>query len=154
MTANSWWSRKLGGVGAPQPPRPPQQLQPPAPSTHSYDAKTGMLTEDDGFMERIAQAAASTGGSRAMREGSGTCPECGSGNYFNRALTESGMAARIPAAARCYDCGYPIIQAGSSHGSASALRSAGPAQRARQLPAGHEVTVVGEGGRSQTYRHR
>lgn len=56
------------------------------------------------------------------------------------------MALRLEPAPRCYDCGFPIIQAGSSHGSAAGMRASGPTRAARQLPSNHAVTVVADGG--------
>jgi hypothetical protein len=102
-------------------------------------------------MDALGRAALATGGSQKVQEDSGRCPECGSGNYFARNYTEQGMRMRTPAAPRCYDCGYPLIQAGSSHGGANTVRTEGPSHQARQLPKNHNVTVV-DGGQSVTYK--
>ncbi len=119
-------------------------MRPPtaAPNYSSYDAETGQQVVDDGTMATIIGAAAATGGSRRVKENTGRCPECGSGNFFHRRYAESGTPLRVEAAPRCYDCGYPLIQTGSSHGSAASVRPTGPAQRARQLPGDHQVTVM------------
>jgi hypothetical protein len=47
---------------------------------------------------------------------------------------------------RCYDCGYPKVQAGSRHGGASsAPSSGGPATPARQVATGgfNPTTIIG-----------
>lgn len=151
MATSDWWSRRLSqATGQPPAPPPGSTAAPPtspraAPGYTSYDAD-GAQVADDGTMATLATAAAATGGSARVREDSGHCPECGSGNFFARRYTEQGMALRMEAAPRCFDCGYPVIQAGSSHGSASSVRPSGPARRARQLPSNHAVTVVADGG--------
>lgn len=168
MGASDWWAKKLGNpaqASQPQSPAPvimpgmqqqPQQVQQPVQQAQpgSYDANTGQPVQDDGVMAQIVNAALSTGGSQRVKEDSGVCPECSSGNYFARKYTESGMPLRVAASPQCFDCGYPIIQAGSTRGGATSARNDGTATRARQLPKGHEVTVVGEGGRLQTYQAR
>jgi ribosomal protein S27AE len=166
MGGSDWWARKLGGNSAPTQRQqasvimpgmhrePPQQQAPPPQSVPtSYDANTGQPIADDGVMTALVNAALSTGGSKKVKEDSGTCPECGSGNFFAQRRTENGMPLRIEAAARCFDCGYPLIQAGSSHGGATAARADGTATKARQLGKGHRVTVV-DGGRTHTFDAR
>lgn len=165
MGAADWWAKKLGNPAAPAPPAPPtimpgmqhapprEPAPPPVSGPMSYDASTGAPMQDDGVMALLANAAQATGGSKKAKEDSGTCPECNSGNYFAQRRTENGMPLRIEAAPRCFDCGYPIIQAGSSHGGATAARADGTATRARQLGKGHRVSVV-DGGRTVTYDSR
>lgn len=154
-TASDWWARRLSGqTPAPQAPplgtpAAPRYVAPPPPPTFTpatYDAQTGLPAADDGVMAIIANAALQTGGSKRVKEDSGICPECGSGNFFARRYTEHGMPLRMEAAPRCYDCGYPIIQAGSQHGGASSARNEGPTKAARQLPKNHAVTVIDGGG--------
>jgi len=48
------------------------------------------------------------------------CPSCGSGNYGSTGETR----------ARCYDCGYPVVQSGSGIGGTGS--SSGPTLPARQ----------------------
>lgn len=161
MGASDWWSRKLGNPASVTPPSrsptatpsPPGPWATTPPPLTTYDANTGAQVQDDGFMSRIANAALTTGGTQKVKENSGKCPECGSGNFFARKYTENGMTLRIEAAPRCFDCGFPVIQAGSAHGGATAARNEGPAHSARQLPHGHQVTVQ-EGGRSYTFDRR
>jgi hypothetical protein len=83
-----------------------------------------------------------------MKEANGRCPECGSGNFFARNVSENGMPLRNPAAPRCFDCGYPAIQSGSKTSPQSSQRAAvnGPVARARQTKPNHAVKVVLENG--------
>ena len=64
-----------------------------------------------------------------------SCPNCRSGNYGK--LTPETKA-------RCYDCGYPLVQQGSGIGTTSS--SNGPAQPARQAHGGgfNPGTIVGK----------
>ena len=64
-----------------------------------------------------------------------TCPNCNSGNYGK--MTPETRA-------RCYDCGYPLVQQGSGIGTTSS--SNGPAQPARQAEGGgwNPGTIVGK----------
>ncbi len=142
-SVSEWWARRLGGP--PAPPAPPfgSTAAPPYQAPPPPGPPAG---QDDSAIALLAQAAASTGGSERAKQNTGRCPECGGGNFFARKFTESGMPLRMEAAPRCYDCGYPVIQAGSSHGSASSVRASGPTQRARQLPSNHAVTVVTDAG--------
>jgi hypothetical protein len=57
---------------------------------------------------------------------SSRCPGCGSGNY--------GKSAMAPEAkARCYDCGYPVVQSGSGVGTGISQANGGPAIPAKQI---------------------
>ena len=49
------------------------------------------------------------------------CPDCGSNNYMSVAN----------AAPRCYDCGYPLQQAGSKYGALTGAKVEGSAKNAR-----------------------
>ena len=49
-----------------------------------------------------------------------SCPECGGTNYMSVQK----------AAARCYDCGYPISQSGSRYGSLTGAKVEGSAKSA------------------------
>jgi hypothetical protein len=53
------------------------------------------------------------------------CPGCGSGNYGSSALAPEAKA-------RCYDCGYPVVQSGSGMGTGIQSAGGGPATPARQ----------------------
>lgn len=45
---------------------------------------------------------------KALNQSGGACPDCNSGNFFRGTASGGG--------AHCYDCGYPIVQAGSGMG--------------------------------------
>lgn len=168
-SASDWWARAMGRAAQPSAPppgstaaprtypgappyqqAPPPGEQPPIQGLYSYDAQTGAQVADDGHVAMLINAAAQTGGSRAAREGSSNCPHCNSGNYFARNRTENGAPMRNPASPRCYDCGYPVLQAGSPGGPANTVRPSGEAHRARQLPRNHAVTVL-DGTTVMTY---
>lgn len=141
------------GLGHQGPHGTPQAPPAPQPQVYtSYDANTGAQVQDDGTIAALV-AAAQTGGSAAVKAGSTTCPNCGGGNYFT--VAEGGVFSRSANAKvhamQCADCNYPQVQAGSTGGALQNARSGGPAKAARQLPEGHRVTVIGEGGRPQTF---
>lgn len=119
------------------------------PQFTTYDAATGAAVADDGHVAALYNAAIQTGGSRGVKEAASQCPECG-GTMFARDRAENGMKLRMPAAPQCVDCGYPVVQSGSTGGALGHAKSSGPAQRARQLPAGHQVTVM-DGSQAVTF---
>ncbi len=109
--SSNWFTGKINpvpGVSVPQPPyTPPTQAPPynPAPQPSTYPPQTPMAPP------------ASRTASR--------CPSCGSGNY--------GASAMAPEAkARCYDCGYPVVQSGSGMGTGIQSSGGGPPVPARQ----------------------
>lgn len=136
---------------APQQPQQPQEHLPPAQQQFtSYNAETGAMVADDGHVAALVNAAA-TGGSKEVKEGSSICPNCGGGNYFTVAGgVFSKVAGGKVSPMQCADCNYPAIQAGSTGGALGGSRSSGPAKAARQLPAGHRVTVL-DGSRPVTF---
>lgn len=75
-------------------------------------------------------------GVKEMKE-LGGCPECGSPNYFARA---QGVLRGPPPAPHCYDCGYPLVQAGSGMGDLANAKSTGTAHAPQaagyQIPSG------------------
>lgn len=132
--ASDWWSRKLNSEPTSPARQPDPRMNPPARQSPSQRGGEYTPTGNE-LMDTLAQAALSTGGSKKLRENSGTCPECGSGNYFVPAA--EGMN-RMKPAARCYDCGYPIVQSGSGTGHSA---SEGPTRAARQLPGSRPVDM-------------
>lgn len=106
MSTADWWAKQLGAQPAQPVARPadmplPPSQQPMAPMPQP--AYTQPLSK--------AQSASQTQ----------SCPECGGNNY---------MAVQN-AAARCYDCGYPITQAGSRYGSLTGAKVEGNAKSAQ-----------------------
>lgn len=123
---SDYWSRKLG---TPQPPAaPPQRREIARPQQQQQEVES--YPEDDTPFQRAMRAAQATGGSKKMRAADvGNCPECDSPRYM--VPPAEGMR-RMEPAARCYDCGYPIVQSGS--GVSAASSNGGPVTAARQLP--------------------
>lgn len=107
MNNASWWANKLGTTppvqqGRPDPtPVMPQSQQPMTPMQPFQTSPNPS--------ERAMSA-----------KQTATCPECGSANYM----------AVSNAAPRCYDCGYPITQAGSRYGNLTGAHVEGPTQSA------------------------
>lgn len=139
---SDWWSRKLnnGGQAPPQQPRPgstpplpqaaprpvhlpPQYVPTPQPAQPQQypqqELGEEVLPEGVSANELVAhnQQRLATKQYREIpkeavalkRVGGGTCPECGSGNYLSTTVGNRPHE-------HCYDCGYPIVQAGSGMG--------------------------------------
>jgi len=106
--SSDWYARRLNGNAGPTQPSPLPPTQPAAPPYNPQEST------------RIPES--SVAASR--------CPGCGSGNYGGVVPegSMSGMAAR----AKCYDCGYPIVQSGSGVGKGISQPGGGPAIPARQ----------------------
>jgi hypothetical protein len=69
----------------------------------------------------------------------GRCPSCGSGNYGSSMLAPEAKA-------RCYDCGYPVVQSGSGMGTGVGQATGGPAVPARQINTANNFnpqTIIG-----------
>jgi hypothetical protein len=124
--SNNWWAKKLGTPVQPSSTpstnlpsgnvyRPPQQT----PNVQvSYDPNQDQLVTR-------AQSARDTE----------RCPGCMSGNYMAPVGTQRK---------RCYDCGYPIVQAGTGAGGTGS--SSGPtiaAKQPNQSGGFNPTTIVG-----------
>lgn len=105
MNNADWWAKKLGN---PQ----PQQVGRPDPTPTMPPSQQPMQP-----MPSFPQSQ-----SKALPSSSQTasCPDCGSGNFF----------AIQNAAARCYDCGYPIQQSGSRYGNLAGAHVEGSTKQA------------------------
>jgi len=119
--SNSWWADKLGNGQAPTQ-RPAAPVQPtyaqPVQQNPSYPPQTSQQFVNPELAGHRLPASAS----------SGSCPNCGSGNYGGTAETK----------ARCYDCGYPIQQSGSgTPGVRIPNAGSGAVEAARQLNTGN-----------------
>lgn len=140
---------QYGPQGTPQ----AAPTQPSGQQFTTYDANTGAAVADDGHVALLVNSVAQTGGSNVVKNNSTACPNCGGGNYFTiqeGAVFSKATGGRVMAM-QCADCNYPQVQAGSTGGALQSARSGGPARAARQLPAGHRVSVVGEGGQQLTF---
>jgi hypothetical protein len=117
--SSSWWANKLG-----TPQAQPQQPQTTYPTTTQQPAYLPPDVRDHRLPVSATEAS--------------RCPGCGSGNY-GRVTPE--------AKARCYDCGYPLVQSGSGMGKgiAGGPQASGPATPARQVASGgfNPQTIVG-----------
>ena len=112
MSNSNWWANKLGGTpnttptpATAPPPGNVYRATPGAPNTPvNYDPNQDQLVTR-AQSARIADR----------------CPGCNSGNY---------MSSPNGGRPRCYDCGYPLVQAGTGAGLPSG--SSGPATAAKQ----------------------
>lgn len=104
MSNSDWWAKQLGTQTPAAQPRQVNNPMPPSqqPMTQYTPPQPQPTTK--------AQSANQTQ----------SCPECGSANYM----------AIQNAAPRCYDCGYPINQAGSRYGSLTGAKVEGSAKGA------------------------
>ena len=123
--SNNWWANKLG-----QPQSAPRQEMPAPPSQRpmSYAPPSSAPA----FQQQGARPIASAQASK--------CPSCGSGNYGSIEGTK----------ARCYECGYPIVQSGSGMGKGitGGPTPSGPTQAAVQVATGgwNPTTIIGKLG--------
>ena len=116
--ANSadWFAKKMG---APAPQQPNyQQPTHQAPMQHQTPAHELMQEPQ---VQSTARPVASIESS--------TCPGCGSKNYGRSPMAPESKA-------RCYDCGYPLVQSGSGMGAAGPQATGGPAIPAKQVATG------------------
>jgi ribosomal protein L37AE/L43A len=105
MNNADWWAKKLQQQ---QPQVPQSRPDPTPPMPMSQQPMQPMPSFQQPQTER-AQSAKQTA----------TCPDCNSNNYMSVAN----------AAPRCYDCGYPIQQAGSKYGSLTGAHVEGSAKQ-------------------------
>lgn len=121
--SNNWWATKLNGT--------PQQTSStpatgPAPGVvYRPSQGNAPVTYDPKTDQTLTKA--------QSQKQADNCPNCYSGNYF--APQGSGRA-------RCYDCGYPLLQQGSGAGMPGG--SGGNATPAKQVNqgAGFNPTVI------------
>jgi len=112
--SNNWWATKLNGSpsnGSATPPVAPPRQQVYVPKQQPQNPRVEYDPQQDQLVSKAMSA----------RDAS-TCPGCGSGNY----MAPTGTSLK-----RCYDCGYPIVQAGSGAGMPSGS-SGGPTIAAKQ----------------------
>ena len=122
---SSWWARKLGRPAGPVN-SPPQAYQPSyGPTGPSGGSITPTGTQAQMWQEQQAGGPPTVmvedpnapggqrfnwrawSGGRGNREETGTCPNCGSSNYFSRKqnamITQNGTANPAP---QCFECSY------------------------------------------------
>ena len=119
MTTN-WWANKLGTTPA-APTQQPVYAPQSTPPTYQPPAYQPPELQE----RRLPQSA----------KVAQSCPGCGSGNYGQTSPEHK---------ARCYDCGYPLTQAGSGV-SGVGSQSQGPTRPAPQVPTGgfNPTTIIG-----------
>lgn len=115
--SSSWWAKKLGGGGQPagptphQPSPPPSGYYPPQPQQQPYPQQQpppSQEQEQEGEGLHRGDPRSWSRASKAAKEETTTCPECGSGNYFSATYAKKGSNK-----SHCFDCGYPLMQSGS-----------------------------------------
>jgi len=104
-----WWAKQLGAQ-----PQAPQQVPvaAPRPANNPMPPSQQPMTQ---FQQPQQPASRAQSASQTA-----SCPECGGTNYMSVQK----------AAARCYDCGYPISQSGSRYGSLTGAKVEGSAKSA------------------------
>jgi hypothetical protein len=98
MSNNNWWANKLG-TAAPASATPPTQL-PPGNVYRAPQQTPNVQVSYDPNQDQLVTRAQSARNPE-------NCPGCMSGNYMAPVGTQRK---------RCYDCGYPIVQAGTGVG--------------------------------------
>lgn len=122
MSNANWWNKKLGNpnVVSTTPPTTP------APNTvYRPVQQPNIPVAYDPDQDQLVSKAAS---SREV----GRCPACNSVNY---------MAPQGTQRKRCYDCGYPLIQAGSGIGGTGSEGPVIPAKQPAQ-GSGFNPTII------------
>lgn len=109
MSNADWWAKKLNNQQPQQ-----QQVGRPDPTPAMPPSQQPMVA-----MPTFQQAQNPSTERAASARQTASCPECGSANY---------MAVQN-AAARCYDCGYPISQSGSRYGTLTGAHVEGAAKQ-------------------------
>lgn len=117
MANNDWWANKLGG-GANTTPSTPATTPPPGNVYRAVPGAPNTPVNYDPNQDQLVTKAQSA-------RSADRCPGCGSGNY---------MSSPTGGRPRCYDCGYPLIQAGTGAGMPSG--SGGPTTAAKQVNQG------------------
>jgi hypothetical protein len=103
MNNADWWAKRLG--------QPAQQGRPdPTPSMPPSQQPMQPMPSFPQSQSKPLPSSSQTS----------ACPDCGSGNFFSIQN----------AAARCYDCGYPIQQSGSRYGNLAGAHVEGSAKQA------------------------
>jgi hypothetical protein len=122
MTTNNWWANKMGTPQAAPtslPPLPP--TSPPNPMPYNPVPQPQVPQQMPQSYNNVR-----------------TCPNCRSGNY-------GSMDPNIKA--RCYDCGYPVVQSGSgTPGIGQQPTGGGAAQPTRQVSTANNFnpqTIIG-----------
>lgn len=123
--SSNWWAQKLGSGNTPSSTPPTAQPSRPAPVVPPSSTSAVPIQYDADADQVVTKAPSSKLHDR--------CPSCDSGNYF---------APSPQVRARCYDCGYPLTQAGTGVG----VPTDGRVTPAKQLSTANNfnpTTIVG-----------
>lgn len=113
MGTADWYARRLQ---QPAPPPPTNLPQAPLPQPQQAPAPPPPGAEPESLSDALANPYTTSRGGQAAKTEHGSCPECGSTNFFSRSNTDGGKP-------RCYDCGYPVVQFGSPTGDGGLMQS-------------------------------
>jgi len=146
-----FWDRKLGNAQPAQPAQPPAQpqqqqapwwqltttpaqqqpqgqyQQPVQQQTPTPVTDKTVMNDSDPNMpvfQRVQSVSAKAQNVANKQERHGQCPECSGTNYAQ--VAGAGKA-------RCFDCGYPVMQQFSGLAGSSVMSDGSPAQMARQI---------------------
>lgn len=127
MSNSNWWAKKMGANG-PAPSTPQTYVPQPnvyRPPVQQPNVQVNYDPQQDQLVSKAVSA-------RDIER----CPNCVSPNY---------MAPQGTQRKRCYDCGYPIVQAGSGAGmpGGSAGGPSIPAKQPNQGGGFNPTTIVG-----------
>ena len=106
MSNADWWAKQLGA-------QPQAPVQRPANNPMPSSQQPMAPMPQPAYTQPVSKAQSANQ--------TQSCPECGGNNY---------MAVQN-AAPRCYDCGYPITQAGSRYGALTGAQVEGSAKQAQ-----------------------
>lgn len=121
--SNDWWAKKLSN------PSPTQSTPPTSPPpSNIYRATRQSPNVQVSYDSQQDQLVTKAQSSRDAER----CPGCMSGNYMAPVGTQRK---------RCYDCGYPIVQAGSGVGGTGQGGTSIPAKQPSQ-GGGFNPTVI------------
>jgi ribosomal protein S27AE len=123
MSNANWWNKKLGNPNAvpTTPPTSPLPSNVYRPTPQQPNIQVSYDPNQDQLVTRAASA-----------RDTERCPNCTSGNY---------MAPQGTQRKRCYDCGYPLVQAGSGVGGTGSEGPVTPAKQPAQ-GSGFNPTVI------------
>lgn len=125
MSNNNWWAKKLS-------PQSPTQNTPPTspPSSNVYrpplQTPNVQVSYDSQQDQLVTKAQSARDNER--------CPGCYSVNYMAPVGTQRK---------RCYDCGYPIVQAGTGAGGTGQGGSTIAAKQPNQSGGFNPTTIIG-----------
>ena len=127
--SSDWFAKRMG---VPQQQQQPNYTQPPTPTVPQQ------FTPQNPAYPTQQYVPEQTGARPTASVESTRCPGCGSGNYGKSPMAPESKA-------RCYDCGYPLVQSGSGMGSAGSQATGGPAIPAKQIQTGgfNPTTIIG-----------